>query len=88
MLAGLSAMIQDRLITTPDTLQSIGQIGHSVEGSIVVHGLGEPDNAEGSPRRVEVDGPERIAEDVTKQDDLVFYFAIVKLVGVSQIQRT
>ena len=60
-------MTQDRHITTSGSLQSIAQVRHLVEGSIVVHGLGEADNAEGSPGWIEGEGSEWVSEDVTEE---------------------
>ena len=61
-----SAMGDDFLTVATGIHQGIGKNGHSVEGSFLVNGVGYIDDGGCEPTRVDGDGAEGVAEDVTK----------------------
>src|SRR5579872_1640174 len=73
----LAAVVQDVGVQATGILQGIGKNWHSVEGPLIVDGLGDSlDRAvvPGEPDGVDRDGPERVAEEVVQQCYLKPYF--------------
>ncbi len=69
MLAGLAAVIQNVGVGAAGFFKGIGQDGHTVEGTLIVDGLGDFLHRAvvlGQPRAMDGDGAEGIAEDVTE----------------------
>jgi len=71
VLARFSAMTEDCFVTTTGSLKCIGQVWHLIEGTCVIHALGKPHDAQRLPGRIEGDGLERVADDVTEVTTLL-----------------
>ena len=67
MLTWLSAVDQDAPMVASRLLQGIGQLRHPVESSVVVDSLGQFNHGGRQPRRLDGEGLEGVAEDVTDQ---------------------
>src|ERR1051325_416176 len=64
MRSRLSAMAQDFMIVAPGIVQGIGQFRHSVEGSVIVHRLGQLYHRGRQHREIEGDRAKRVTKDV------------------------
>lgn len=77
MLAGLAAVIQDIGVGTAGFFEGVGKDGHSVEGTVIVDGLGNPLNravVPGQPRKINGDGAEEVAEYAAQCSRLILKF--------------
>ncbi len=59
-------MLDDFAAVAAGVAQSIGENGYSVEGTLVVDCLGQINDDRGEPTRVNSDGTEEVAEDVSQ----------------------
>src|SRR5438045_6937737 len=62
-----AAMIQDRVVVAAGILERIGEDRHTTELTRLVDLVRQRENRDGSPRRVEVNGLERIPDDFPHQ---------------------
>jgi hypothetical protein len=66
MLPRLAAVVQEVFVVAPGVLESVGEDGHAVEGTLGVDAIGEGEDGWREPGGVEVDGAERVSEKVSK----------------------
>src|SRR5262249_43800714 len=67
MLAGLAAVVQDVGVIAGGVFEGVGEDGKTVEGAVIVDGLGQCGDVRRSPGRIDGDGTEGVAEELTKQ---------------------
>lgn len=75
-------MQKDLFVVATGVLKGIRENGHSVEGAVFVDSLSEREYGGAEPGRVESDGAEGVAEDVTKKCNLLSEFFRIAFVGV------
>ncbi len=86
MLARLPAVFQHIDIRAAGIFQRIRQDWHAVVGPVVVDGLREGGDIAGEPGRGDGDGPEGVAEDVSKRSSLEVKRSTVNRTGPAVIK--
>src|SRR5260370_1202871 len=70
-----SAMGKNIAVVAAGLFEGVGEDRQAVEGPVLVHGLGKSSDRGREPTRVESDGAEGVAENVTQEGGLLFAFA-------------
>jgi hypothetical protein len=74
-------MVKDGGILAPGLFEGIGQDGHVLETPLLVQGPGQLHDGRRSPSRVDGDGAEGVAEEITEQVALRLPFSCRQLTG-------
>src|SRR4051812_43248989 len=84
MLTRLTAVVEDVFVVATGVLKCIGEDRHPVKGTLLVDVFGKSDDGGSQPRRVDGDGAEGVAEDVSQQRTL----RLLLTVEVINLRRT